>query len=417
MAPAGRSPAERGYLVKGPDGQPLQHDRFPVTWLDFTNSAAVDWWRGLWQRALGDLGYDGGMLDVGEILPTEALLADGTTGAQTHNRYPLLYAQHAWQHASSVRPDGDFLLFARSGAAGAQQFQSLQWPGDPTMQWEAPAGLQSMIPAALSFGLSGFPYWHSEVGGYVQVGLPREQERELWLRWLQLGTWSASLRDQYGDYPLAPMDFWLDEANQTAFRDAARIHNSLIPYIYSVAAEAHRTGLPLMRFLPLEAPDDPRAWQEEQSYFFGRDLLVAPVTQPGATTRSVYLPRGQWVDFWTNQTYEGGREIVVPAPLDGGRAPAFIRAGALIPLAPEFDTLAPAAGAGIRTYSHDLIIRTTPIADETSSVTLYDGAQLTWDGTILRVANNPIARSITLRAPGSADITARVNGAAAEIRG
>ncbi len=293
--PGWEVPAERGFLVKGPNGDLLQHQRFPVTWLDFTNTAAVDWWGGLWQRALGDLGYDGGMLDVGEILPPSAVMADGSSGEQAHNRYPLLYAQHAWQHASAIRPNGDFLLFARSGAAGAQKYQSLQWPGDPTMQWEAPSGLRSLIPAALSFGLSGFPYWHPEVGGYVQVGLPSEQERELWMRWLQLGTWSSTLRDQYGDYPLAPMDLWLDETNRTAFRDAARIHNSLIPYIYSTVAESTRTGLPLMRYLPLEALDDPRAWEVEQSYFFGRDILVAPVVEAGATTRTLYLPSGSWV--------------------------------------------------------------------------------------------------------------------------
>jgi alpha-D-xyloside xylohydrolase len=321
------TPMERGFLVKGSNGGPLVHDRFPVTWLDFTNTGAVTWWKNLWQRALVDLGFDGGMLDVGEMLPASAILADGSSGLQTHNRYPLLYAQHAWEHASSLRPDGDFLLFARSGFAGAQKYQSLQWPGDPTMQWEAPAGLRSLVPAALSFGLSGFPYWHPEVGGYIQQNLPREEERELWLRWLQLATWTSTLRDQYGDYPTAPMDMWLDERNTKAFREAAEIHSALAPYLYSLAIEASTTGVPLMRFMPLEAEDDPRAWVEEHSYFLGHDLLVAPVVEPGATTRTVYLPKGSWVDFWTDELFEGGRDVTVPAPLNGGRAPVFIRAG------------------------------------------------------------------------------------------
>jgi alpha-D-xyloside xylohydrolase len=414
--PGWEVPAERGYLVKDSAGKPLQHERFPATWLDFTNASAVDWWRGLWRRALDELGYDGGMLDVGEILPSSAVMADGSSGQHAHNQYPLLYAQSAWRHASAVRPDGDFLLFARSGAAGAQKYQSLQWPGDPTMQWESPAGLRSLVPAALSFGLSGFPYWHPEVGGYVQVGLSRDQERELWLRWLQLGTWSSTLRDQYGDYPLAPMDFWLDEANQTAFRDAARIHNSLVPYIYSAVAESARGGLPLMRFLALEAPDDPRAWQEEQSYFFGPDILVAPVTEQGATSRTVYLPDGRWADYWTDEVFQGGQDVTVPAPLDGGRAPVFIRGGAIIPLAPDFDTLAPASEPGVRTYAHDLIVRIAPGGSSGSSFTLYDGTELSWNGASLDLTRNAVPRSVTLRAPGKAEVTDRVEGSTAEIR-
>jgi alpha-D-xyloside xylohydrolase len=413
--PGWQVPAERGFLVRGPAGELLQHQRFPVTWLDFTNVGAVDWWRSLWQRAIGELGYDGGMLDVGEILPADAVMADGSSGQQAHNRYPLLYAQYAWEHASAIRPDGDFLLFARSGAAGAQKYQSLQWPGDPTMRWEAPDGLRSLVPAALSFGLSGFPYWHPEVAGYVQVGLPREQERELWLRWLQLGAWSSTLRDQYGDYAQGPMDFWLDETNQTAFRDAARIHNSLVPYIYSAVAEAAHTGLPLMRYLPLEVPHDPRAWQQEDSYFFGPNILVAPVLEPGATARTVYLPPGTWADYWTDQVYQGGQEVTVSAPLDGGRAPAFIRGGAIVPLAPEFDTLAPSSVAGVETYAHDLIVRVAPGGTGSSEFTLYDGTTLIWNGVSLVVTGNAVPRSITLRAPGQAELTARLDGASMEI--
>ena len=183
------------------DGRVYVHAGFQVAWLDYTDPDAVMWWGASWRRALDDLGYDGGMLDLGELIPPDSVLGRGTPGLQAHNRYPLLYARSAWQDALAARPDGDFTLLLRSGALGAQRYQSAQWNGDAVMRWEGPDGLRSMIPAALSFGLSGFPYWHAEVAGYVQADLNPDQERELWLRWLQLATWTSLLRDHLGDYP------------------------------------------------------------------------------------------------------------------------------------------------------------------------------------------------------------------------
>jgi alpha-glucosidase (family GH31 glycosyl hydrolase) len=313
-------PASHGFFVKQADGRPYIHKDFQESWLDFSDPDAVAWWGMGWRRALDTLGWDGGMLDLGELIPTDAVLADGTTGAQSHNRYPLLYARAAWESASRVRPDGDFALLVRSAASGAQRYQSLQWPGDAVMRWEGPDGLQSLVPAALSFGLSGFPYFHAEVAGYVQADLTHESERELWFRWLQLAAWTCALRDHYGDWSRQPIEPWLDADTLSAWRDASRIHNSLVPYLYSVAAEAPRTGLPVMRFRALETPDDPRAWQDDQTYFLGPLFLVAPVVEQGATSRTVSLPPGQWVDYWTDAVYAGQQEVTVPAPLSGGRA-------------------------------------------------------------------------------------------------
>ncbi|MDP8922888.1 MAG: DUF2079 domain-containing protein, partial [Chloroflexota bacterium] len=403
-------PAGLGHLVRRSNGEPYVHPLFPASWLDFTSPRATTWWRDRWERALTTLGYDGGMLDVGEILPEDAHMWDGTRGAQSHNRYPLLYARSAWEHASSLRPDGDFVLFARSGALGAQRFQSLQWPGDARMEWDGSGGLQSLVPAALSFGLGGFPYFHAEVAGYVQAGLSPGAERELWLRWLQLATWTSTLRDHYGDHPTDPIDLWRDGETLAAFRDAARVHNSLVPYLYTQAQEATRTGLPLMRFLPLEVPDDPRAWREEQSYFLGPQILVAPVVEPGATTRTLYLPAGDWVDYWTDALYPGGQEVTVAAPLDGGRAPVFVRAGTILPLAADFDTLASGQGTDIRVFAGDLIVRVIP-GGGASSFTLYDGTRLEWDGAgTLRIAASPHPRSVELRAPGGASASGRIDG-------
>jgi alpha-glucosidase (family GH31 glycosyl hydrolase) len=174
-----------------------------------------------------------------------------------------------------------------------------------------------------------------------------------------------------------------------------------------------------MRYLPIEAPDDPRAWQEEQSYFLGPNFLVAPVVEPGATTRTVYLPPGEWVDYWRGTIYSGGQEITVPAPLDGSGPPVFARAGAVIPLAPEYDSLVSAAtSSDVRTWTGDLIVRVMPsgpTGSRQSSFTLYDGTRLQWTGTQLVVDANPKPRSIELRMPDGSVVVAQVEGAHAVV--
>ena len=210
----------------------------------------------------------------------------------------------------------------------------------------------------------------------------------------------------------------MDDGTLNAFRTAAQVHASLVPYLYSLAAEASQTGLPIMRFLAMEAPDDPRAWQEEQSYFLGPQFLVAPVVQPGATTRTLYLPPGEWVDYWRGTIYSGGQEVTVPAPLDGSGPPVFARAGAIIPLAPAYDSLVAAQTADVRTWSGDLVIRVMPsgpTGSRESSFTLYDGTQLRWTGAALEVEANPGPRRIELRTPDGRVIAHQLDGPSAVL--
>jgi hypothetical protein len=148
-------------------------------------------------------------------------------------------------------------------------------------------------------------------------------------------------------------------------------------------------------------------------------FLVAPVVEPGATSRSVYLHAGQWVDYWTDTLYAGSQEVTVPAPLGGGRAPAFVRAGALLPLAPAaaFDTFAPSTvpSPGVRTYAGDLSVRITPGPTSPGAFSLYDGTRLSWDGSALSISANAQPRTIELRLPDGTSTSQRVDGASARL--
>jgi alpha-glucosidase (family GH31 glycosyl hydrolase) len=318
-----------GALMRGADGKTWVHPRYNISLIDALNPRAVEWWQRVpLKRALVDLDFDGGMLDLGEAVPLDARFGDAT-GAEAHNVYPVAYQAAALGALRAYKPDG--LLFMRSGWTGGQRNHAGTWSGDPVHSWDPVTGFQSIVPAGLGAGLAGYAYWHTEVGGYVDGGLSPSGERELYLRWLQLGAFSAMLRDQYGDRRGTPTDVWTDAETTALWRRYARIHQALRPYLLNAAAQATATGLPLMRHLAIQFPDDPRAWAEQQEYMLGDDLLVAPVVQPDARQRVVYLPKGAWTHWWTGKVYNGPAEVTVPAPQD--QIPVFIRGGATLPLA------------------------------------------------------------------------------------
>jgi alpha-glucosidase (family GH31 glycosyl hydrolase) len=320
---------------------------------------------------LVDLDLDGGMVDFGDTVPEDALLFDGRTGLQAHNEIPIAYHRALWEEAQRSKPDSVFWM--RSGAAGAQRFQTATWSGDPIDNWEPVTGIKSLVPAALSAGLSGFPFWHTEVSGYVQA-LPHEQEKALWLRWLQLGAFCPMLRDHYGEKPRAPVDAWTDAETLREYTRYATIHQRLVPYLYSLAREASETGLPLMRHLALEYPDDALAWHVEDAYLLGPDLLVAPVTDPDAAGRVLYLPRGEWIDWWTGAPRFGPGLTFASA--DRHTIPVFVRAGAALPLLPDSVRSLVAGQAG--QWDETLVLDVQPASAETLFTRrLYDGTTIT----------------------------------------
>ena len=228
------------------------------------------------------------------------------------------------------------------------------------------------------------------------------------------------LRDHLGDHPRSPIDVWLDDGTLNAFRVAARVHASLLPYLYSLAAEASRTGLPIMRYLPMEAPDDPRAWQEEQS-LFPRAALSGRAGGRARRDDAHRVPAAGRVGrlLARDDLHAAARRSPSRRRSTGAARPSLPAPGAVIPLAPEYDSLVAApAASDVRTWIGDLIVRVMPsgpAGSRQSSFTLYDGTRLQWDRFAARGRSNPRPRSIELRKPDGSVVVQQVEGQSAQL--
>jgi sulfoquinovosidase len=243
-----------------------------------------------------------------------------------HNDYPVRYAQAAREAAQAVKP-GQTVLFARAGYRGSQASVTGRFTGDQHRSWDRHTGIGSVVPAMLSGSISGWPYWGPDIAGFFDGEGSRDVE--LWTRWTQLGALSPVMRDMLGDQD-DPIGVFSSADTLATFAGYARLHQALVPYLHELAGQASRTGMPLIRPLWLAQPADPVAWTVEDAYLLGADLLVAPVVTAGARSRPVYLPAGQWRDYWTGHVITGARWISADAPVQ--RIPLFIRAGADVAL-------------------------------------------------------------------------------------
>ncbi|MGD2039226.1 MAG: glycoside hydrolase family 31 protein [Anaerolineae bacterium] len=387
--------AERGYLIRNPGGEVYVHrlGNNPMlvgSCIDLTNPAAVAWWQDNIRR-LVEMGVSGFNTDFGEQVPEDAIFYDGRTGREMHNVYPRLYNEltyEAMQSAPSpTRHPG--VLLARSGWHGSQRLSAI-WAGDQTSDFAYNSGLRTAIVAGLSAGLSGFPYWTSDIGGYF--GTPTD---ETYMRWTQFGAFCPIMMI-HGAGRREPWTF--SDQTLDVYRRYARLHTALFPYIYTYAHQASQTGIPIMRAMPLEFPEDPRSWGAlaEHQYCLGAELLVAPVYYGFSRIRLLYLPAGLWRDFWTGAPVEGGQAIRSPAEIT--QIPAFARAGAIIPrLDPTPDTLLLATKAGIQSAGDDLRIDVYAGAD--GRFQLYDGTEFVWDEAAqeLTVTSSPVPRQVSVR--------------------
>jgi alpha-glucosidase (family GH31 glycosyl hydrolase) len=321
--------ADAGHYVRTASGSPYVGRWWMGTGsiVDFTSPAAREWWREL-ARAVFELGVEGVKADDGEgyYFPPDAQLADGRTGAEAAWEYGRLYRETTQEALDAVHGEGRGVVFGRSGWTG-QQATGMLWGGDQASDFWS---LRALLTSLLTCAASGFSNLSHDVGGYLGRRLAERCEPELLIRWAQVGALSP-LMQAHGRFE---QEAWTYDATVLdLYREAVLLHERLVPYIRAAAATAARTGLPIMRPLCLVDPDDPEGWAIPDAYMLGPSLWVAPVLEEAATERNTYLPRGEWIDWWTGERIGGGRWIDAEAPLE--RIPIWVRSGSLMATYPD----------------------------------------------------------------------------------
>lgn len=284
-----------------------------------------------YHKPLVDLGVDGWWPDQGDGFDAPSRLARNRMyfeGTQMYRPNKRVYALH------------------RNAYAGMQRYATFLWSGDIFSRWET---LKTHIPNAINTSLSGMPYWGTDIGGFVPT---EEYTGELFARWFQFAAFNPLFRSHGRDWRLHLPWGWT--VGEIGYQETPRyqpgpdvLHNpaiepickkylelryQMMPYLYSAVHETCETGIPIIRALWLHYPDDATAVARGDEYLYGRDILVAPVAEQGATSRSLYLPHGTWFDYWTQEKHEGGREITRKVDLE--TIPLYVRAGAVLPMGP-----------------------------------------------------------------------------------
>ena len=310
-----------------------------------------------YHKPVYDLGIDGWWPDQGDGLDQPSRLAR---------------IRMYWEGPQLWRRNERPFALHRNGAPGMQRYGAFLWSGDVYSTWET---LKTHVPVAINTGLSGVPFWGTDIGGFVPTP---EYTGELHVRWFQFGAFCPLFRAHGRTWHLRlPWGWNTGEVGPSETRgytggagepDASELHNAavepvirqylelryrMLPYVYSIARECCETGLPMMRALWLHYPDDPQAVARGDQYLWGRDMLVSPVVEKAASSRRLYLPHGDWFDFWTEERVTGGREI--DRSVDLSTLPLHVRAGALLPFGP------------VKQYSDEAI-------DQALSLVVYPGA-------------------------------------------
>lgn len=331
---------KNGYLLHRADGSTYlgQWWKGKGGLIDFTNPAARKWWQSQVAQAIA-AGADGFKDDDAEgNFIGDVKFSSGEDLRTVRNRYAVDY-NRAVAEVLTERKGKDWVLFQRSGTIGSHTLP-LFWGGDNDASFSPTNGLPTVVTAGLNAAISGISLWMSDLGGYNKTART-DPDPVLFARWTEYSALSPGMEVMSG-YNFGPWDY--GEDGLQIFRQYSVLHMSLFPYRYAAAQESARTGLPMMRPLLLMHQDDPEARAADTEYYFGPDLLVAPVLSP-VTQRAVYLPEGDWIDYWSGQRLAGRQTVAVDAPLN--RIPLFVRAGAILPKIPEdVMTLVPSSDYG-----------------------------------------------------------------------
>ena len=308
--------------------------------VDFTKPGVADWWGNYQQKPLND-GVRGFWTDMGEPAwsnedATDRLFMKHYLGMhdEIHNVYGLTWDKVVKEQFEKHNPNKRVFQMTRAAYAGLQRY-TFGWSGDAGNGNNVLDGwdqLGNQVTMSLSSGMGGIPFWACDISGYCGDITDHNAMAELYTRWMQFGIFNPLSRAHHeGNHAAEPWMFG-EEAEKNC-RAAIQLKYQLFPYIYTYAREAHDKGIPIMRALLLEYPNDPEIFKTDEQFLFGKELLVAPVVKKGAVTKKVYLPQGEWIDFNNNKTiYEGEQWITYKAPLN--TIPVFVKKGSIIPMMP-----------------------------------------------------------------------------------
>jgi alpha-D-xyloside xylohydrolase len=332
---------KNGFFVTGGVNRIPSYDPGTRLYDAFNPAARQLYWQQV-KSSLYDIGVDAFWMDSTEPgdLYSEAhgpMLAGATTalgnGSKYANAYPLMTTAAIYDGQRSAPDPQRVFTLTRSAFLGMQRNAAAAWSGDIATNFDT---LRREIPAGLNYSLSGFPYWTTDIGGFLGGDTSDPRYRELFVRWFQYGSFCPVFR-VHGTRSNNENELWSDgQAAQLILAQYDRLRYRMLPYIYTLAARTTLEGYTPMRALAFDFRYDGAALDKSDEFMLGPSLLAAPVTEAGAEARNVYLPAGtDWIDFWTGERVHGGESIRRETPL--AIMPVYVRAGSILPMGPELE--------------------------------------------------------------------------------
>lgn len=317
--------SSKGLIVKNNKGEDylINAGEFDIGIVDITNPVAFDWYKDVIKKYMIDFGLSGWMADFGEYLPTDAILFNDISAEKMHNVWPVLWAKVNREAIEEAGKLGEIVFFMRSGYSESARYSTMTWAGDQNVTWSVDDGLPSVIPSALSLGMSGMGLHHSDIGGYTTL-LEMKRTKELLIRWAEFSAFTPIMRTHEGNRPDDNWQFDSDNETLSYIARMTEVFTKLAPYTKEAVKENAQKGTPVMRPLFMHYENDKKSYEIKYEYLYGRDLLVAPVCEEGKTSWKAYLPEDEWIHLWTGDEYRGG-DVEVKSEL--GYPPVFYRKG------------------------------------------------------------------------------------------